>query len=199
VIILSAVAVFFVVISLFLFFRLQGGARSLTFFQQSHSTGSIRVNSHDKNRKIAVRDKDTIDKIVERLDIYNEGVRDLTTGEVFHVSAINITYTSEERDGLNFKTSQGEIISGGDYSIGGDILSIEVYVNDTLAPGGDIEAAFNNQVVLFLVALSTVSPTRSIYGGGSSTIEERMDFYYDLLEEYFLVSGARYIYPIQVI
>jgi hypothetical protein len=172
-----------------------------TNIQRGIGGQTVTVTSNVQGTKTEWVNKQAFDDIVERLRIYELGIRDLSSSETVEVSDIEIIYTDVEQPLLTFVTPEGSVVSGVSYEVINRVLTMRVYSNRALAPNGDAELALNKQLIFTLVALSLTSPNRSVTSGEptTTTIDERMEYFTDILQEYFGAYDSEIPYPIKLI
>lgn len=167
----------------------------ITQYQVLFEKNSISVESQVPGKSLAWENKKTLQDIVQQLQIFEQGARDIKTHNTEKVNSIHIIYTPEEQSGFANMTPNQEVISAGSYDITNQKLTIKVSVNPLLAPNNDTTTVFNQKVIEFLVLLSLTSSTRSTNAGNYTTIEDRTNYFYDILKEHFTSGG----YPIKII
>lgn len=155
---------------------------------------SLTLRSDVSRSNLNWNDEKKFESIATELAVFDGEMKDFETSQTYKINSLEIVYTSTEQNKLPFTTADNEIISGGSHKFDGSKLTLNIYVNEGLAPDGDVVTAFNIQVLQFLVVMSEVP--KNLDESKLTTINDRSNYFYGLLERHFAEGQS---YPINII
>lgn len=168
---------------------------------QGKSHNTILV-SEVPSQNLAWENEEVYSSILERLAIQEVGVKDVLTGEIFPINDIVITLKPNPFDKYLTRTvnSNSEVISSANYEVRGKTLTLDVYFNQDLAPEGEVNIAFNHEVISALVSLSNAGSSRSVNNApNTTTIQQKTELFDSILKEFFGPNVDSQPYPVKII
>lgn len=168
----------------------QGGIREAEILSKGYS---INIISEIPGKTLIWNDKAKLESVANSMQIFNKSIQDFKDNKFYKINKLDIVLTYTDGGEVPIKVPNG-VVSSTSHSFSGDLLKVSIYVNENEAPEGDVETAFNQQLLFFFANLSPVP--RGEDSTKVVTMEDRLNFFLTINESNFPNNQN---YPIKVL